>query len=146
MEFGDMGDEVDPDFYDESEDDERNEAELGSRLSELGVQSPNPKDKQKARVTVDKQVKNQSTMAKPDAKTSAKNFQKDKKSPDNEVTQILTGYEAVRYEQERIRDIIVYDIPYIWDLQKILAELKFWGTLSSVRLNANTSIRLSESK
>ncbi|PKK57682.1 hypothetical protein RhiirC2_797599 [Rhizophagus irregularis] len=64
------------------------------------------KDKQKARVTVDKQptskVKNQSTMAKPDAKTSAKNFQKDKKLPDNEITQILTGYEAVGDEQERI--------------------------------------------
>ena len=37
------------------------------------------------------------------------------------------GYEAVREEQERIRDIIVYDIPYTWDLQKILAELKLWG-------------------
>ncbi|GBC33217.2 hypothetical protein GLOIN_2v1773465 [Rhizophagus irregularis DAOM 181602=DAOM 197198] len=161
MEFGDMGDdEVEPDFFDESEDDERNEAELGSRLSELGVQTPNPvletppilpdvemtiadqtvtpetsrkKDKQKARAIVDKQVKNQSTTAKPDAKTSAKNSQKNKKSPDNEVTQILTGYEAVGDEQERIRDIIVYDIPYTWDLQKILAELNFWGTLSSVR-------------
>ncbi|EXX63002.1 hypothetical protein RirG_156470 [Rhizophagus irregularis DAOM 197198w] len=174
MEFGDMGDdEVEPDFFDESEDDERNEAELGSRLSELGVQTPNPvletppilpdvemtiadqtvtpetsrkKDKQKARAIVDKQVKNQSTTAKPDAKTSAKNSQKNKKSPDNEVTQILTGYEAVGDEQERIGDIIVYDIPYTWDLQKILAELNFWGTLSSVRLNANTSIRLFESR
>ncbi|PKC65558.1 hypothetical protein RhiirA1_460880 [Rhizophagus irregularis] len=35
--------------------------------------TPNPKkDKQKARVTVDKQVKNQSTMANPDVQTSAK--------------------------------------------------------------------------
>ncbi|PKY37067.1 hypothetical protein RhiirB3_461234 [Rhizophagus irregularis] len=85
------------------------------------------KDKQKACVTDEKQVKNQSITAKPDAKTSAKNSQKDKKSSDNEVTQILTGYEAVRDEQERIQDIIVYDIPYTWDLQKILVELKFWG-------------------
>ena len=36
------------------------------------------KDKQKARVTDDKQVKNQSTTAKPDAQTSAKNSQKEK--------------------------------------------------------------------
>ncbi|CAB4404638.1 unnamed protein product [Rhizophagus irregularis] len=70
------------------------------------------KDKQKARVTVDKQVKNQSTTAKPDAKTPAKNSQKEKKLSEPEITQILTGYEAVGDEQERIRDIIVYDIPY----------------------------------
>ncbi|PKY31120.1 hypothetical protein RhiirB3_448560 [Rhizophagus irregularis] len=98
------------------------------------------KDKQKARVTVDKQVKNQSTTAKPDAKTSAKNSQKDKKSSDTEVTQILTGYEAVGDEQEQIQDIIVYDIPYTWDLQKILAELKFWETLLNVPLNGNINL------
>ncbi|GBC44370.2 hypothetical protein GLOIN_2v1871772 [Rhizophagus irregularis DAOM 181602=DAOM 197198] len=85
------------------------------------------KDKQKARVTDNKQVANQSTKAKPNVKTSAKNFQKGKKSSEPEATQILTGYEAVGEEQERIRDIIVYDIPYTWNLQKIIAELKFWG-------------------
>jgi hypothetical protein len=53
------------------------------------------KDKQKARVTVDKQVKNQSTMANPGAKTLAKNPKKNKKSSEPEATQILTGYEAV---------------------------------------------------
>ncbi|PKY37200.1 hypothetical protein RhiirB3_461852, partial [Rhizophagus irregularis] len=42
MEFGDMGDEVDPNLFDKSEDDEWNAAELGSQLSELGVQTPNP--------------------------------------------------------------------------------------------------------
>ncbi|GBC52217.2 hypothetical protein GLOIN_2v1773466 [Rhizophagus irregularis DAOM 181602=DAOM 197198] len=60
--------------------------------------------KQKARVTDDKQVANQSTKAKPDVKTSAQNSQKGKKSSELEATQILTGYEA-----------------------KIIAELKFWG-------------------
>ncbi|CAB4410478.1 unnamed protein product [Rhizophagus irregularis] len=86
------------------------------------------KDKQKARVTDDKQVKNQSTTAKPDAKTPAKNSQKEKKSSEPEVIQLfLTGYEAVGDELERVRDIIVYDIPYTWDLQKIQAELKLWG-------------------
>ncbi|CAB4410475.1 unnamed protein product [Rhizophagus irregularis] len=85
------------------------------------------KDKQTARITVDKQVKHQSTTAKPDAKTSAKNSHKGKKTSELEATQILTGYEAVDEERERIRDIIVYDIPYTWDLQKILAELKLWG-------------------
>ncbi|EXX78877.1 hypothetical protein RirG_011000 [Rhizophagus irregularis DAOM 197198w] len=80
------------------------------------------KDKQKARVTDDKQVANQSTKAKPDVKTSAKNSHKGKKSFELEATQIPTGYEAVREEQERIRDIIVYNIPYTWDLQKILAK------------------------
>ncbi|GBC21259.2 hypothetical protein GLOIN_2v1791351 [Rhizophagus irregularis DAOM 181602=DAOM 197198] len=58
------------------------------------------KDKQKARVTDDKQVANQSTKAKPDVKTSAKNSQKGKKSFEPEATQILTGYEAVEKEQE----------------------------------------------
>ncbi|PKC01492.1 hypothetical protein RhiirA5_456430 [Rhizophagus irregularis] len=58
------------------------------------------KDKQKARVTDDKQVANQSTKAKPDVKTSAKNSQKGKKSSEPEATQILTGYEAVEEEQE----------------------------------------------
>ncbi|CAB4429772.1 unnamed protein product [Rhizophagus irregularis] len=60
------------------------------------------KDKQKARITVDKQVKHQSTTAKPDAKTPVINFQKEKKSPEPEVTQILTGYDAVGDELERI--------------------------------------------
>ena len=60
------------------------------------------KQKQKERVTDDKQVKNQSTTAKPDAQTSAKNSQKEKKSSIPEATQILTGYEAVGEEQERI--------------------------------------------
>ncbi|EXX58021.1 hypothetical protein RirG_201770 [Rhizophagus irregularis DAOM 197198w] len=98
-------------------------------LIRQGFQNPpNPKkDKQKARITDDKQVANQSTKAIPDVKTSAKNFHKGKKSSEPEATQILTGYEAVREELERIRDIIVYDIPYTWDLQKILAELKLWG-------------------
>ena len=86
------------------------------------------KDKQKARVTADKQVKNQSTTAKPDAKTPEKNSEKEKKSSEPEaITLFLTGYDAVGEELERIRDIIVYDIPYTWDLQKILAELKLWG-------------------
>ncbi|CAB4423745.1 unnamed protein product [Rhizophagus irregularis] len=86
------------------------------------------KDKQKARATDDKQVKNQSTTAKPDAKTPAKNSQKEKKSSTPEVIQLfLTGYETTDDERERVRDIIVYDIPYTWDLQKILAELKLWG-------------------
>ncbi|EXX50305.1 hypothetical protein RirG_272070 [Rhizophagus irregularis DAOM 197198w] len=60
------------------------------------------KDKQKACVTDDKQVVYQSTKAKPDVKTSAKNSHKGKKSSEPEVTQILTGYEAVGEEQERI--------------------------------------------
>ncbi|CAB4436078.1 unnamed protein product, partial [Rhizophagus irregularis] len=47
------------------------------------------------------QVKDQSTTAKPGAKTLDKNPKKDKKSSP-EATQILTGYEAVGEEQERI--------------------------------------------
>ncbi|EXX64460.1 hypothetical protein GLOIN_2v1871772 [Rhizophagus irregularis DAOM 181602=DAOM 197198] len=60
------------------------------------------KDKQKARITADKQTTNQSTKAKPDVKTSAKNSHKGKKSSEPKATQILTGYETVREEQERI--------------------------------------------
>ncbi|EXX50309.1 hypothetical protein GLOIN_2v1791351 [Rhizophagus irregularis DAOM 181602=DAOM 197198] len=67
-------------------------------------------DKQKAHVTYDKQTMNQSTKAKPDVKTSAKNSHKGKKSSELEATQILTEYETVREEQEQIQDIIVYDI------------------------------------
>ncbi|CAB4417228.1 unnamed protein product [Rhizophagus irregularis] len=60
------------------------------------------KDKQKARVTDDKHVKNQSTTANSGAQTLAKNLKKDKKSSSPEATQILTGYEAIGEEQERI--------------------------------------------
>ncbi|PKY59137.1 hypothetical protein RhiirA4_481631 [Rhizophagus irregularis] len=63
------------------------------------------KDKQKVHVTDDKQVKNhknQSTTAKPGAKTLDKNPKKDKKSSIPEATQILTGYKAVGDEQEQI--------------------------------------------
>ncbi|EXX66845.1 hypothetical protein GLOIN_2v1791351 [Rhizophagus irregularis DAOM 181602=DAOM 197198] len=104
------------------------------------------KDKQKACVTDDKQIKNQSTKAKPDVKTSAQNSHKGKKSSKLKATQILTGYETVGEELERIRDIIVYDIPYTWDLPKIIAELKLWVILSSVLSSDSTSIRLLESR
>ncbi|PKY57995.1 hypothetical protein RhiirA4_479506 [Rhizophagus irregularis] len=158
LKFGDMGDDVSDDYGDSSEDDLVTDAEVARRLSkEFRLQTPpkpvvvtppilpdvdmivddhsvtpetsQKKDKQKARVTVDKQIKHQSTTAKPDAKTPVNNSQKEKNKPlpVPEATQILTGYEAVGDEQERIRDIIVYDIPYTWDLQKILAELKLWG-------------------
>ncbi|CAB4417822.1 unnamed protein product [Rhizophagus irregularis] len=157
-----MGDEDEDNMFDESsEDDEFRlktsktvletppilpDMELTSDDQPVAPETSRKKDKQKACVTDDKQVKHQSTTAKPNAKTSAKNSQKDKKSSEPEATQILTGYEAIGDEQERIRDIIVYDIPYTWDLQKILAELKLWGILSSVPLNGNTSIRRSESR
>ncbi|RGB23774.1 hypothetical protein C1646_805900 [Rhizophagus diaphanus] len=151
--FGDMGDDDTDDAVDESSEDEIELDDLDRMIDNLGEITPNPvidkppvlpdvemtpvdqtvtpktsqKNKQ-TRVSADKQTMNQSTMAKPDAQTSAKiPQQKGKKSPDNETNQILTGYEAVRKEQERIQDIIVYDIPYTWDLQKILAELKLWG-------------------
>jgi hypothetical protein len=58
---------------------------------------------QKVHVTKDKHVKNQSTMAKPDAKISAKNSQKDKKSSELEATQILTGYETARVNLRHYR-------------------------------------------
>ncbi|EXX79275.1 hypothetical protein RirG_007200 [Rhizophagus irregularis DAOM 197198w] len=58
------------------------------------------KDKQKVRITDDKQIKNQSSKAKPDVKTSAKNSHMGKKSSEPEATQILIRYEAVREEQE----------------------------------------------
>ncbi|PKC15189.1 hypothetical protein RhiirA5_408516 [Rhizophagus irregularis] len=60
------------------------------------------KDKQKAHVTDNKKVKNQSTMANPDAQTSAT-------------------------QPQQVRDIIVYDIPYTWDVEKILGELMLWS-------------------
>ncbi|PKC00936.1 hypothetical protein RhiirA5_427491 [Rhizophagus irregularis] len=116
-EFGDMGDDDDDD-----EDESQNTDDYLINMSPLLLDEDDlKKDKQKARVTADKQITNQSTKAKPDVKTSAKNSHKGKKSSEPEATQILTGYETVGEEQERIRDIIVYDIPYIWDLQKILA-------------------------
>ncbi|RGB31313.1 hypothetical protein C1646_764249 [Rhizophagus diaphanus] len=65
--------------------------------------SQKKKQKSKARVSDDKQTKNQSTTAKPDAQTSVnKSQQKGKKSPDNETNHILTRYEAIGEEQERI--------------------------------------------
>jgi hypothetical protein len=101
------------------------------------------KDKQKARVTDDKQVKNQSTTANPGAQTSVKksrrgppdagahttatNSQKGKKLSVPEVTQILTGFKETDELREQVRDIIVYDIPYTWDVKKILGELTLWG-------------------
>ncbi|RGB22537.1 hypothetical protein C1646_775921 [Rhizophagus diaphanus] len=76
------------------------------------------------RVPVDKQVNNQSK------KGNNNNWKK--KSPANNsskpaVTEVLTGYEVSSpEEQERIRDIIVYDILYTWSPEKISAELKLW--------------------
>ncbi|EXX55573.1 hypothetical protein RirG_224260 [Rhizophagus irregularis DAOM 197198w] len=81
----------------------------------------------KAHVTDDKQVKNQSTTANPGAQTSAKKPYKGKNLPIPEATQILTGYKEADDQQEQVRDIIVYDIPYTWDVEKILGELTLWG-------------------
>ncbi|PKY46935.1 hypothetical protein RhiirA4_461953 [Rhizophagus irregularis] len=102
-EFGDLDYDGSDNMLDESSEDEPDEDEDDLSINQKGLLTPpNPKDKQKARITVDKQVKNQSTTAKPDAKTSAHNSQKEKKSSKPEATQILTGYEAVGEEQERI--------------------------------------------
>ncbi|PKC00937.1 hypothetical protein RhiirA5_504895 [Rhizophagus irregularis] len=81
---------------------------------------------QTARVTDDKQVKNQSTTANPGAQTSAKKPRKGKNSSVPEATQILTGYKEADDQREQVRDIIVYDIPYTWDVEKILGELMLW--------------------
>ncbi|CAB4436083.1 unnamed protein product [Rhizophagus irregularis] len=67
------------------------------------------KDKQKEHVMNDKQVKIQSKTANPDAQTSAR------LKPQNDD------------QREQVRDIIVYDIPYTWDVEKILGELTLWG-------------------
>ncbi|CAB4404643.1 unnamed protein product [Rhizophagus irregularis] len=109
LKFGDVGDDIEDEFDDSSEDRqfEQDAAEFIRKSKELRLQTPKPvvetppilpdvemtlvdqpvtpetsqkKDKQKARVTDDKQAKNQSTTADPDAKTSAKNPKKDKKS------------------------------------------------------------------
>ncbi|GBC44366.2 hypothetical protein GLOIN_2v1790075 [Rhizophagus irregularis DAOM 181602=DAOM 197198] len=50
-----------------------------------------------------------------------------KNLPIPEATQILTGYKEADDQQEQVRDIIVYDIPYTWDVEKILGELTLWG-------------------
>ncbi|CAB4421402.1 unnamed protein product [Rhizophagus irregularis] len=82
------------------------------------------------RDTVDKQVKNQSITANPVVNTSVKTPQfLGAKFTTPEVTHILTGYKEVDDEQEQVRDIIVYDIPYTWDVEKILGELTLWAKL-----------------
>ncbi|CAB4434462.1 unnamed protein product [Rhizophagus irregularis] len=61
------------------------------------------KDKQKARATDDKQVKNQSTTAKPDAKTPAKNSQKEKKSstPEKILAELKLWGNAIKCSVKR---------------------------------------------
>uniref|UniRef100_U9T7H1 Uncharacterized protein n=1 Tax=Rhizophagus irregularis (strain DAOM 181602 / DAOM 197198 / MUCL 43194) TaxID=747089 RepID=U9T7H1_RHIID len=76
------------------------------------------KDKQKARVAKDKQVIHQSFTANPEAQT-----------PDKQNTLFLGAKTTAPGDDEReqVRDIIVYDIPYTWDVDKILGELTLWG-------------------
>ncbi|PKY59558.1 hypothetical protein RhiirA4_482388 [Rhizophagus irregularis] len=38
-----------------------------------------------------------------------------------------TGYKEVDEKREQVRDIIVYNIPYTWDVEKVLGELTLWG-------------------
>ncbi|EXX58898.1 hypothetical protein RirG_193670 [Rhizophagus irregularis DAOM 197198w] len=80
-----------------------------------------------ARVTDDKQVKNQSITANPGVQTSAKKPRKGKNLSIPKATQILTGYKEADDQREQVRDIIVYDILYTWDVEKILGELTLWG-------------------
>ncbi|PKY55884.1 hypothetical protein RhiirA4_475703 [Rhizophagus irregularis] len=82
------------------------------------------KDKQKARVTDDKQVLHQSFTANPDVQTPAhKPLLLGAKTSAPGVTHILTGYKKLDGEREQVRDIIVYDIPYTWNVEKVLSEL-----------------------
>ncbi|EXX50409.1 hypothetical protein RirG_271100 [Rhizophagus irregularis DAOM 197198w] len=43
------------------------------------------------------------------------------------VTHILTGYKESDDEREQVRDIIIYNIPYTWNVEEILGELTLWG-------------------
>ncbi|EXX56045.1 hypothetical protein RhiirA5_383955 [Rhizophagus irregularis] len=113
MTFGDMGnvtydESVTDDGLDESSEDEPDEDEdninLGVEMTPVD-QTVTPetfwkKDKQKAYVIADKQVKHQLIMANSSAKTLAKNPKKNKKLSEPEATQILTGYKAIGDEQE----------------------------------------------
>ncbi|CAB4429761.1 unnamed protein product [Rhizophagus irregularis] len=65
------------------------------------------KDKQKARITDDKQVKNQSITANPGAQTSVKKPRRGKNLSVPEATQILTGFKEADDQREQVRDIIV---------------------------------------
>ncbi|PKC01681.1 hypothetical protein RhiirA5_402719 [Rhizophagus irregularis] len=114
--YSDMGDDT------ESECSSADEELFTSTSSSNTITTPNL-----AHVTDDKQVKNQSTTANPGAQTSAKKPYKGKNLPIPEATQILTGYKGADDQQEQVRDIIVYDIPYTWDVEKILGELTLWG-------------------
>ncbi|PKY31703.1 hypothetical protein RhiirB3_449443 [Rhizophagus irregularis] len=101
---------VTDDGLDESSEDESDEDEDELMINKLGLQTPIPVVEMPP-ILPDMEITpvdhtNQSTTA----KISVKNSQKDKKSSEPEATQILTGYEAVGEEQERIQDIIVYDI------------------------------------
>ncbi|PKB95079.1 hypothetical protein RhiirA5_437416 [Rhizophagus irregularis] len=50
----------------------------------------------------------------------------DKKVMNKSTLKVLTGYEVSSPEEhEHIHDIIVYDIPYTWSAEKIVAELNF---------------------
>ncbi|GBC26295.2 ribonuclease H-like domain-containing protein [Rhizophagus irregularis DAOM 181602=DAOM 197198] len=87
------------------------------------------KDKQKARVAGDKQVIHQSFTANPEAQTLDKQntlFWGAKTTAPG-VTHILTGYREADDERKQVRDIIVYDILYTWDVEKILGELTICG-------------------
>ncbi|PKY50773.1 hypothetical protein RhiirA4_467419 [Rhizophagus irregularis] len=72
------------------------------------------KDKQKAYVTDDKQIMNQSTTTNPSAQTSAKKPNRGKNLSVPEAIQILTGFKEADDQQEQVRDIIVYDIYSIY--------------------------------
>ncbi|CAB4416086.1 unnamed protein product [Rhizophagus irregularis] len=49
-----------------------------------------------------------------------------KSATEPEATQILIGFKEADDQREQVRDIIVYDIPYTWDVEKILGELTLW--------------------
>ncbi|PKB95405.1 hypothetical protein RhiirA5_436781 [Rhizophagus irregularis] len=130
--YGDMGDDTDLEYP--SEDDElfTSTSSLNTKITPNLVLETPPilpdvemtpvdqtvipktswkKNKQKACVTDDKQLKN----------PVGKEFTVP------EATQILTGYKEADDQRKQVRDIIVYDIPYTWDVEKILGELTLWG-------------------
>ncbi|RGB23754.1 hypothetical protein C1646_774045 [Rhizophagus diaphanus] len=73
-------------------------------------------------------------------------IRKEKINKSKKVTHILTGYTPLEDEQQRIHEIVVYDIPYTWSPEHILAELKLWENTIEVSIKRQHNWNLHERK
>ena len=79
------------------------------------------------------QVPISNTSAKPGQNNSNRAQPKKNKPEEQRVDHIITGYQPEGSDLLRTKDLLIYDIPVLWDLHHLLQQFSAWGRLVSLK-------------